>query len=192
MDAFTNGVRPGGLSGSREIKILICYMLMGVSEPLSRDNVRDILVSNEIANMFEVVDAIEDLVQQGSICETEDKLISITEQGKNAASQLVEVIPFSLRDRAIKAALQLTARSRFEKSTNVQIEEVDGTYQVTCSLDKETPPLMSFSIRTADKIQAETIKNQFLNNPARFYELLTALATGDVTEENGIVQFHTF
>lgn len=192
MDAFTNGVRPGGLSGSREIKILICYILMGVTDPLSRDNVRDIMVSNEIANMFEVVDAVEDLIQQGSICETEDKRITITEQGKVAASQLIEVIPFSLRDRAIKAALQLTARSRFEKSTNVQITEYNGSYQVTCSLDKETPPLMSFSVRTADKLQAETIKNQFLNNPARFYELLTALATNDVTEENGVIQFKTF
>jgi len=42
-DAFSAGVKPGGLFSYQEIKILICYMLMGIPAPLPRQAILDIL-----------------------------------------------------------------------------------------------------------------------------------------------------
>lgn len=190
--AFTDGVRPGGLSDSREIKILICYMLMGVESPLSRDAIRDILVYNQMANMFEVVSAIEELLENGSVTEDEHANILLTENGKVSATQLVELIPYTVRDQALKAAMQLTARSRFEKETKVDIQKVDGGYAVTCSIDKSDSPMMSFTLRVTDELQAKAIQENFLNNPTLFYRGLIGLSTGDYTEENNSVSFPLF
>ena len=34
--AFTGGVRPGGLTTSTEIRILLCYLLKSIGIPLTR------------------------------------------------------------------------------------------------------------------------------------------------------------
>ena len=48
-DAFSAGVEPGGLYSSQEIKILICYMLAGVDEPLPRQSVLEIIATGGMA-----------------------------------------------------------------------------------------------------------------------------------------------
>lgn len=190
--AFTEGVRPGGLSDSREIKILICYMLMGINSSLSRDDIRDILMHNEIANMFEVVAAMDDLVETGRLVEDDDQKLSLTEEGKISAQQLVELIPYTLRDQALRSAMQLVTRSKFEQDTKVDIEKLDNGYSVTCAIDKTNHPMMSFTLRVTDELQAENIKDRFLNDPTAFYSALIALSTGDYNKEDGNIIISNF
>ena len=63
QDAFSAGVEPGGLYSSQEIKILICYMLAGVGEPLARHSVLEILSGNGMANFFEAGAAVDELIR---------------------------------------------------------------------------------------------------------------------------------
>ena len=53
QQVFSDGVEPGGLRTSQEIKILVCYMLMGAGEPMPRQAVLDIISGNGMANFFE-------------------------------------------------------------------------------------------------------------------------------------------
>lgn len=177
--AFTEGVRPGGLSNSREIKILICYMLSGANTVLNKNDIRDILVHNQIANMFEVVDAMEDLISKKTIFEDEKENIGLTDTGKLTSEQLAEMIPYSLREQALKATMQLITRSQTEKDTKVEIKEIGDRFSVTCSIDTNEHPMMSFTLQVADKHQAELIKNNFINDPTSFYKTLIAVATAD-------------
>ena len=39
FDAFTGGVEPGGLRSQSDIRLLICYMLASVQEPLSKEDI---------------------------------------------------------------------------------------------------------------------------------------------------------
>ena len=49
-DAFTAGVEPGGLTNLQEIRILLCYMLHTVGQPVPRDAVTEIIIGGGMAN----------------------------------------------------------------------------------------------------------------------------------------------
>ncbi len=179
-DAFTDGVIPGGLLNSREIRILICYMLNSVDEPMPRKTVVDIIFSQGMANYFETEAAIDELVKLGNIHETEDDLLVITADGRSAAETLTTHIPFTLRERSVEAAIRLLTRRRRERENRVDIIPIDNGVMITCSIDRSEHPMMSFSLRVADRQQAELIKERFLDDPVTVYRLMIGLFTGEV------------
>ena len=185
MAGFSDGVRPGGLYDSREIKVLICYMLSGVPEPLHRETVTEILTDGEMANLFETSAAIDDLVERGNITESEDGRLMLTDSGRASAEQLYDLIPYTLRDRSQKAAMKLLARARNERDADVTVTPLDRGFAVKCSIDKSEAPMMSFTLRVTDEAMAKTVRERFLDDPSAFYRALIALSTGDFSEEDG-------
>ena len=187
MEAFSEGVRLGGLYDTQEIKILICYMLNGVKEPLPREAIVEILFSYEIANLFETSAAIDDLVHLGNLKEDAEGRLTMTESGEQAARQLFTIVPYTLREQALGAAMQLVARTRNEQNTRVTIEKLELGYAVTCAIDNSPQPMMSFTLRVADRMQAERIREQFLNDPLTVYRMMVSVLTGSATvsQENG-------
>lgn len=178
-DAFSAGVEPGGLYSSQEIKILICYMLAGVNEPLTRQSVLEILTADGMANFFEAGAAIDDLIRRQNLTEDETGLLHLTAEGRQAASTLSGMIPFTLRERSVKAALKLLTRIRREKENRVTVEKLEHGRLVSCEILDADQPLLTFTLRVADDLQAGLIKERFLEDPTLVYSTLIALMTGD-------------
>ena len=178
QDAFSAGVEPGGLYTSQEIKILICYMLLGVGEPMERQMVTELIAGNGLANFFETAAAVDELARQGHLTEKEGR-ISLTETGRQVGDTLAGMIPYTLRERSVKAALQLLTRIRREQENTVELEKLDHGYRVTCTIQDSASPLMSVSLRVADDMQAGLIRENFLDDPTLLYRSLLAILTGD-------------
>ena len=185
-DAFSAGVEPGGLYSSQEIKILICYMLAGVDEPLPRQSVLEIIAAGGMANFFEAGAAIDELIRLHNLTEGEDGRLYLTEDGRQAASTLSGMIPFTLRERSVQAALKLLTRMRREKENRVTVKKLEHGRLVTCEIQDAGQPLLSFSLREADDLQAGLIRERFLEDPTLIYSSLIALLTGDAAwKRNG-------
>ncbi len=185
-DAFSAGVEPGGLYSSQEIKILICYMLAGVDEPLPRQSVLEIIATGGMANFFEAGAAIDELIRLHNLTEGEDGRLYLTEDGRQAASTLSGMIPFTLRERSVQAALKLLTRMRREKENRVTVKKLEHGRLVTCEIQDAGQPLLSFSLRVADDLQAGLIRERFLEDPTLIYSSLIALLTGDAAwKRNG-------
>lgn len=178
QDAFSAGVEPGGLYTSQEIKILVCYMLLGVGEPMDRQMVTELIAGNGMANFFETAAAVDELARQGHLTEKEGR-ISLTETGRQVGDTLAGMIPYTLRERSVKAALQLLTRIRREQENTVELEKLDHGYRVTCTIQDSASPLMSVSLRVADDMQAGLIRENFLDDPTLLYRSLLAILTGD-------------
>ena len=178
QDAFSAGVEPGGVYTSQEIKILICYMLLGVGEPMERQMVTELIAGNGMANFFETAAAVDELARQGHLTEKEGR-ISLTETGRQVGDTLAGMIPYTLRERSVKAALQLLTRIRREQENTVELEKLDHGYRVTCTIQDSASPLMSVSLRVADDMQAGLIRENFLDDPTLLYRSLLAILTGD-------------
>lgn len=186
QDAFSAGVEPGGLYSSQEIKILICYMLAGVDEPLPRQSVLEIIAAGGMANFFEAGAAIDELIRLHNLTEGEDGRLYLTEDGRQAASTLSGMIPFTLRERSVQAALKLLTRMRREKENRVTVKKLEHGRLVTCEIQDAGQPLLSFSLRVADDLQAGLIRERFLEDPTLIYSSLIALLTGDAAwKRNG-------
>ena len=182
-DAFTAGVEPGGLRSLEEIKILICYMLGSIGEPVPRELIPEIIAGNGMANFFDIAASLDDLIQRGHVAESGSGLLTVAATGKEIADTLFRTLPFTLRERSVKAALQLLARGRSQKDTAVSIEPCDHGYTVTCSLRDGDEVILSVSVNTADTLQANTVKENFLQDPALLYRTTLAVLNGQFRQE---------
>ena len=165
-DAFTGGVAPGGLRSKSDIRILICYMLKSVNAPLSGDDIIKVLQDKA-------------LVSLGNVTREEDNTYVLTKRGKSVADDLEQLIPSSVRDKAVAAATALLASAKMERENVATIVRTENGYNVTCHISGGEMELMSLTVYVPDLYQAREVKKNFHRDPQRVYNLMLAALTGD-------------
>lgn len=179
-DAFIAGVEPGGLTNLQEIRILLCYMLNTVGQPVPRDAVTEIIIGGGMANYFDTEAAVEELLRGHHLTEDEDKMLAVTATGAQIGDSLSVRIPYTLRERSVAAALKLLKRRQVEQDNKVDIRKLEeGGYAVTCTVQDRGRDLLSVTLRVADQWQAQQIREQFYTDPALIYRGNLAMLTGD-------------
>lgn len=180
FDAFAGDIAFGGLRNMLEIKILVCYMLSRVKEPMSRKQLCDCLQETGLVNFFDLNEAIDDLLKQKMIQEEaylNETCLTATEEGKNHAETLETTLTNTLRERSVKSALKMLARAKAERETKVEINKTETGYNVTFAIDGLGENLLTLSLYAADILQAEQLRENFLNNPAEVYSKIIDLLT---------------
>ena len=175
-DVFRAGVEPGGLYTSQEIKILICYMLLGVGEPMERQMVTELIAGNGMANFFETAAAVDELARQGHLTEEEGR-ISLTETGRQVGDTLAGMIPYTLRERSVKAALQLLTRIRREQENTVELEKLD----LSAVAELKVTDKGGVEIKLVDRIRAleslfHMLESSGEGNASELYQVLAEAA----------------
>ena len=120
-DAIGAGVKNGGLFNTAEIKILICYILNAVKEPVPAAMLSNILHFEGIANGFEVSDAMASLAESGHIAPASDDeaYYEITKSGSQVADELDSTLSLTVRKRAYIATLKMLAKIKNAKGTRL-------------------------------------------------------------------------
>ena len=77
-DAFTAGVRPGGLTDSTEIRLLLCYLVKNAG-PITRTEIENALMEEALVNYFEIGSCLDDITQQKLVTLTDGRY-TITEK----------------------------------------------------------------------------------------------------------------
>lgn len=179
FDAASQGVAHGGLISSSEIRILICYILCSIDEPVPATELCELLYYEKIANIFEVSDCLEYLENAGHIACVEEngRLYTATDSGREIAQALKTTVPLSVRERACLATVKMLAKIRNIKETDIAISrEGDYTF-ITCSALDNDRPILSVKLLVNDESQANSIKDSFLNNPTEIYLKIIDLFT---------------
>lgn len=172
FDAFAGGIEIGGLRNMLEIKILICYILKSVKTPMKRNQICDTLQRTGLVNYFDANSAIDELLENGTIVEEEyvgETHLMVTPLGADSATALENTLLPGVRDRAVKAALNIVARATSERETNVKIEKVENGCNVTFEILSKEDVLLSLTLNVADVLQAEQLKDGFLDDPSALY-----------------------
>lgn len=182
-NAFTAGVEPGGLRSMEEIKTLVCYLLNSIKEPVPREMIPEIIAGNGMANFFDTGAAIDDLVKRGHIAESAGGKLEITPTGSEIAEVLAISLPFVLRERSVKLALQLLTRMRRQRDAHVEISETAQGHMVTMQLKDGERTMMEVTVAAADSMQASTIKRNFLDDPSILYRSCLAVLNGQIDED---------
>lgn len=179
-DAFDEGIEPGGLRSRNEIKVLVCYLLKSIEQPISKQLINEILQENSLANYFEINQAVSDLVRAGSLEEAAqegDTVYRVTDQGRSAAQTLEANLPRSVREKAVNAAIRLLTRAKREQENRIDIEKLENGYHVTFTIYDSTDELLKLTIFVADSMQVETVRKNFLNDPVKLYSNIIASLT---------------
>ena len=121
-DAVSAGVNPiGGLFSTAEVRILICYILTALDEPVPGQLLAETLHYEGIANCFEVNDSIAHLVKSGQLLPVDEKddTYIITKSGKYVAETLKTTLSMTVKQRAYDAAYKMLARFKNAKETDI-------------------------------------------------------------------------
>ena len=172
FDAFAGGIELGGLRNMLDIKILICYILRSVKTPMKRNQICDTLQKTGLVNYFDANAAIDELLKNGAVYEEEymnETHLNVSAKGSSVAKELEKALLPGVRDRAVKAALNIVARANSERETNVKIQKLEDGCDVTLEILNRDQVLLSLTLNVIDEYQAEQIKDGFLDDPGALY-----------------------
>ena len=182
-EAFTAGVKPGGLTDNTQIRILLCY-LVKTAGPLTRDTLQGALLQDQLVNYFEFADALADVERQQLVASDEQEQYSITEKGSTVADTLAYDLPRTVRESAIRAVMQIQSWKHKAAMNRAHIEEEDGEYVVWCAIGDMGSDVFRLQLAMPDKLTAETIKNNFTAHGSEIYSKVMDMLTQPSTEED--------
>jgi hypothetical protein len=178
FDAFDQGIELGGLRNRDDIRLLICYLLKTVDKPVEKSQLNDSLLANGIANYFEINQAVEELISNGSIAvqtvDGEDCYTALG-RGREIADSLSSDLPRTVRENAVNSLIESMTLKASERENEVDIQPTaDGGYVVTLKLKSMGAELMKLELYTVDLSQAQLLKKNFLKDPVKLYSSIIA------------------
>ena len=180
--AFTEGVRPGSVTTSHEVMVLICYLMEKAGRPVSFRELNNALQSQELVNYFQFAEAMESLQKSGNIVPEEyqgEQCFALTDLGKKASAAFEEDLPAAVRERGVRAMDRILTLVRRQKENKVEIRQVEDGWQITLTITDIGSDLMSLTIFMPTEKECEKIRRRFLNDPMLTYKGVFALLTGD-------------
>lgn len=173
-DAFTAGVRPGGLTSSTEIRLLLCYLVKNAG-PIARQEIENALMEEALVNYFEIGSCLDDITRQ-QLVTVQDNVYSITDKGRKVAQELAYDLPRTVRESAIRAVMQIRSWRHRAASNRAVVQEKDGQFSVVCSIADMGSDVFRMELAMPDKLTAEMIKNNFIAHGSDIFpKLLNAL-----------------
>lgn len=178
-DASGAGVARGGLFSTAEIKILICYILNAINEPVPVDMLGNVLHYEGIANAFEVSDAIVSLAERGQIvaADENEQSYTVTASGRDTAETLKSSLSSVVKERAYLAVMKMFAKFKNAKDNAFEITKENGATYLSCSALDGGKPFLTIKLLITDEDQAGFIREKFLENPAKIYSKIIEMLT---------------
>ena len=183
-EAFTAGVKPGGLTDDTQIRILLCY-LVKTAGPLTRDTLQGALLQEQLVNYFEFVDALTDVERQGLVALDDEQQYTITEKGSTVADTLALDLPRTVRESAIRTVMKSQSWRHKAAMNRARIEEEEGEYTVWCAIGDMGSDVFRLQLAMPDKLTAETIKNNFTAHGSESSSAVMDMLPQASSEEDG-------
>lgn len=183
-DTFTEGIRPGGLTDNREVRILICHILDAAGEPLSFDELTEAVLADGTANYFEFADAAAELINLGcldtfrsenGVCE-----YRLTGKGRDVSERLSGDLPVSIREKAAANAKSMILRRRREEENLVSISRTEDGFMLHIEMKDIGTDLMELSLFLPTMEQAMGAKERFLEDPTASYKKVLEALAGEI------------
>jgi len=171
-DALIAGVEPGGLNNTQQIRLLVCYILRAIKTTISRTMLPEILQYEGLANLFEVISAIDRMIEEKNVevvIEDGQEMLALTEKGNKAAKELESMLPFTVKKKAVRAAVAMLTKIRVAKENKVNIIPVPTGFNVECIVTDRDMELLKIVLWVPDTQQAEVVKTAFMEDPMRIY-----------------------
>lgn len=181
-DVFRGGVEPGGLTTDYELKMMICYILHHIGNPMPVGALVEVFVDQGIGNYFEAASAAAGLVKSGHIAveltPENQRCYVITPLGTSAAQTFEKDLPLSIRDKALEAAKRYFVIQQRRAQNKTEVKKVEDGYLLTLTIQDVGSDLLTLTILLPDLTSCEQIQSRFLSDPIVVYKGVVALLTG--------------
>lgn len=175
--ALTAGVRVGGLTDRTEIKILLCYLLSELKQPITQNQLIECVCGQELVNYFEMQSALQHLLDNKLIKEDENGY-SILPEGKDIARQLESVVSTTVKRYAYTMAVNILQYESLKKQHKIKISPVEGGgFNLHCSIEDDEFTIFSMDIVMPDEKSAEFAGEQFILKGQDIFKCVLGITT---------------
>ncbi len=160
------------LNSAHDVKVLLCYLLEKLKEPVTEDQLYEIALDSGVINYFHYMEAIDSLTENHSISrEVRDgeTYIVLEEKGRYGADYFNDTIPYYFRKHILRSALYYFSKRKHERDADIEIIPKNNGCEVDCRIKDADYDLMRLSLYAPDEEQAKFIKSKIMLDPAGFY-----------------------
>lgn len=172
------------LTEKSDIKVFILYLLSQLERPLDYITLHDICVQDEFVNQFDFVEEFYELLDIKALeMKTNDagnEMVCLTRKGKNTAETMKDRILPEILDHAVRSALQLISFKSQGLAARSKIEEENGKYRLTCSVNGAGGTHFETSLLLESLRQAEHMRINFDERSEFIYKGILALLSGNM------------
>ena len=175
--AITAGVRVGGLTDRTEIKILLCYLLAELKQPITQNQLIECVCGQELVNYFEMQSALQHLLDNNLIKEDENGF-TIMPEGRDIAKQLENVVSATVKRYAYTMAINILQYEALKKQHKIKITPVEGGgFNLHCSIEDDNFTIFSMNISMPDEESANFAGQQFILNGQDMFKCVLGVMT---------------
>lgn len=181
IDALSAGVQPGGLVNRAQIRLLVCYLLKTIKEPVPKALIQEVFHYEGLANYFEVAEALSDLQNDGHIILSDEaeNAYTASASGIDIANTLESKLPYTVREHAYNSVLKTMTRMRREKENKVEIQQTENGFLISLTVLEKNKELMTIRLLLPDQNMAKAAKDIFLEDPSKIYAGIIELLSSE-------------
>ena len=155
------------------VKILICYLLYNLENPIDSEALYDIAVESGTINYFYYNEAVDDLLVNDTILsdasENGRMFFSLSNKGKTFVKDFSKYVQRSFRDRLMYSAMQYKVNQLKNASLSIDYEDCAEGCKLICGISEGNKNLFEFKLLAGNRTQAELLGEQISVDPSAFY-----------------------
>ncbi|MEE0783091.1 MAG: DUF4364 family protein, partial [Negativibacillus sp.] len=178
FNAFVGGVQPGGLTNDFEVKLLVCYLLDSLKQPLLFEQLGEIFQNTGLVNYFEFVEAVSELERTGQLTSSiqdGQQQLALTESGTVTAQTFYKTIPKSAREKALEEAKRLMEIQRCMDKVEITFAPATDGWTLRVVLRDIGSDLLDMSVFLPTEGECLRVKQQIESDPTSFYSRMLGL-----------------
>lgn len=192
FNAFIGGIEPGGLTDDLEVKILICFLLKKMEQPLTFDQINEVLQQTGFVNYFEFVEAISDLQHTEHIAsstnEDGEETFALTEIGAAMAQTFHNTLPLTVREKTVETAWQLIHRKKQMQDIEVGYHAIADGYLLTMKMKDIGSDLMDLKLFIPTEDECIELRENIYKDPLLLYKTMLAVLFGNFEEGKQLLE----
>lgn len=169
------------LKGIQELagnKLLLLYIVNKISNPISNNQLTDVVLENNLLNYFSLQQYISELVSAGFLSMSKDEnrqLYSISPKGRNALEYFEDRIDASKKKiiDAYLSGLKDVVSQPFKATA--EYYPGDENYIVTCKFEENGKTLIEIKLNTPSIDKAKLICTNWKNDAEKKYKNISNL-----------------
>ena len=177
-DGQQGGLRPGGLQEQADIKVLICCLLKNVGQPMTREQIDEVLPGSGMVRYFEYSQAMASL-ETGRQIELTPEGYRVTSSGRHNAGVLEDTLPHAIRERSLRNAITVLRRGDVLRENRVSNVEENGQVYLVCTMLDGENELMTVKTAVGSPEISTALGKSFLKSPEILYKAVFAALSGD-------------
>ena len=185
-NAFTGGIRPGGLTNDFEVKILICYLLNNVKTVMTKSQLLEVISESNFVNYFELMEALSELKASGNIIflnsSNGDEILKLSEIGVKTSETFSDTLPITVKEKSLELAQRHIQYEKRKEEIDVSYDKVHDGYQLKLKFKDIGTDLLNLSIFIPTEKQCKEIKEQIYRDPTLVYRGILSVLLGDYTD----------